>query len=161
MTRGAERHRPARIQADSASPAEQEVARIRTRLKILIHLRGQSQRQIERQAGFSKGYLSQLMCGNIDLKYRHLLAVLAALDTPLHEFFADLYPLRPGRLLGALAHFRSRSNAIDREVRDQIARLYGIGLASLADLSERLDRCEDALDELEALGLLSDSDRSG
>lgn len=139
---------------------KEEVDRIRSRLKLLIHLSKSNQRQVEQRAGFSKGYLSQLLCGNIDLKYRHVLSVLDALDIPAYEFFADLYPERPSRLLGALARFRRQSQPIDPQIREQIARLYGIGLASLEDLSERLDRCEDALEELEALGLLGD-ERSG
>ncbi len=154
MARGSAEPHTRRRRADVRPAVREEVDRIRSRLKLLIHLSRSSQRQVERRAGFSKGYLSQLLCGNIDLKYRHLLSVLEALEVPAYEFFADLYPERPSRLLSALAHFRRESRPIDPQVREQIARLYGIGLASLEDLSERLDRCEDALGELEALGLL-------
>jgi len=135
----------------------EEIGRIRARLRSIIHLAPVTQRQVEQRAGFSRGYLSQLMCGNIDLKYHHLMRILEVLDTSAGAFFAELYPGRPSRLLGALATFRRRSRPLDHHLRVQLARLYGLGLASLDDLSERLDRCEDALAELEALGFFDHS----
>ncbi len=131
----------------------QEVERIRDRLRLVIHQAPMTQRQIEERAGFSKGYLSQLMCGNIDLKFHHMVTILGAAGVSISDFFGELYPERPSRLLGALASFRRRSQPLDQQVRLQLTRLYGLGLASLDDLSERLDRCEDALAELESLGI--------
>lgn len=145
--------------AGKVQPAvRQEVERIRERLRLLIHQAPMTQRQIERRAGFSKGYLSQLMCGNIDLKYHHLMTILGAAGISASDFFSELYPERPSRLLGALASFRRRSQPLDQQVRLQLTRLYGLGLASLDELSERLDRCEDALSELESLGILGRKD---
>lgn len=136
----------------------QEVERIRDQLRLIIHQAPMTQRQIERLASFSKGYLSQLMCGNIDLKYHHLMTILNATGVTASEFFAELYPERPSHLLSALANFRRRSQPLDQQVRLQLTRLYGLGLASLDELSERLDRCEDALAELESLGILGRTD---
>lgn len=132
-----------------------EVRRTLERLRFLIYMSSLNQRQVEARAGFSKGYLSQLLGGNIELKFRHLIAILDAAGVEPGAFFADLYPRRPNRLLQALDGFQSRSRPFDRPLRIQLARLYGIGLESLADLCERLDRCEDAFSELESMGIFN------
>lgn len=136
-----------------APAPRREVTRILQRLRMLIFLSPTSQRAVEAAAGFSRGYLSQILGGHIELKYRHLIQVLEAMDFDPGVFFADLYPRRTLRPSG-LDQFQRRSRPLGDEIRLQLVRLYGLGLESLEELDERLDRCEDAFTELEALGLL-------
>ncbi|RMH23485.1 MAG: hypothetical protein D6696_00400 [Acidobacteria bacterium] len=131
-----------------------EVRRVLRRLRLLIFLSPLNQRQVEARAGFSRGYLSQIVCGNVDLKFRHLITILHAADIDPGAFFAELYPRRRSeRLQQVLDGFLRRSRPIDRLLRKQLVRLYGLGLESLEELYERLDRCEDAFSELEAMGI--------
>jgi hypothetical protein len=58
--------------------------------------RGRTGRSIERQLGWSTGYLSQILRdGPPALKVEHVLAILEALEVPPPEFFARLYDLAP------------------------------------------------------------------
>lgn len=131
-----------------------ESRRLLEHLRLLVYLSPLRQRQIEERAAFSRGYLSQLLCGNIDLKFQHLIRILNATDTAPAIFFADLYPAAPAALRSSLQRFRGRSEPFDASLRVQLLRMYGMGLESLADLSERLERCEDAFSELETRGVL-------
>lgn len=144
--------------AENVAP-EGEVRRALERLRLLIYVSPLSQRQVEKNAGFSRGYLSQLICGNIDLKFGHLIRILDATGIDPGVFFADLYPRRPPRT-AALAPVERRAPAAAADPsRLQLARLYGLGLESLEELYERLDRCEDAFSELEAMGILRHNER--
>jgi len=66
-------------------------------LRVLLAQRGASQRAVERRLGWAAGYLSQLLRPGRppELKARHLLAVLDALDEPPATFFSQLYDLAP------------------------------------------------------------------
>ncbi len=134
--------------------AAKELRRLLEHLRLLVYLSPLRQRQIEERASFSRGYLSQLLCGNIDLKFQHLVRILNATDTAPDTFFSELYPAAPAALRANLQRFRSRSEPFDASLREQLLRMYGMGLESLADLSERLERCEDAFSELETRGVL-------
>lgn len=135
-------------------------ARVRellTRLRLRIHYAPFTQRELEQRAGFSKGYLSQILHGNIDLKLSHLLAVIDALDLHPAEFFADLFDERRFAAHRLLSLGRRRSASGDARSTPlglELARLYGLGLERLDELLRRLDRCEAAFRELEERGLL-------
>jgi hypothetical protein len=65
-------------------------------LKDLIRQRARTFRSVERQLGWSNGYLSQaLREGPPALKVEQVLAVLGALGVPGRDYFADLYGLQP------------------------------------------------------------------
>lgn len=136
-----------------------------TRLRLRIHYAPSTQRELEERAGFSKGYLSQILHGNIDLKLSHLLAVIDALEVDPADFFAELFDERRfaahsllslGRRGGERGGERGseRSGARSTPLGLELARLYGLGLESLDELLRRLDRCEAAFRELEERGLL-------
>ncbi|MCP4658838.1 MAG: helix-turn-helix transcriptional regulator [bacterium] len=112
-----------------------------------------SQRMVEDRAGFSRGYLSQLLARNLDLKLWHVLAILDVLDRNPGEFFSTVYP---GSRHPALEQFKSRSQPLPPEVDDVLARLYKFGVESLDDLRKRLARCEQAVSQIEAKGYLDD-----
>ncbi len=112
-----------------------------------------SQRTVEDRAGFSRGYLSQLLARNIDLKLWHVLAILDVFDRNPGEFFSSVYP---GAHHPALEQFRTRSQPLTPEMDDVLVQLYKFGVESLDDLRQRLTRCEQAVSQLEALGYLDE-----
>jgi len=122
--------------------------RILERLRLEIYLSKVTQREIERRIGFSRGYLSQLLGGSVELKLWQLLAILHAIGKDPASFFSETFPRRRSEeVIARLQPDRSKPLSLE------LARLYGIGIESVADFRERLERCEDALDELADLGL--------
>ncbi len=68
----------------------QEAARALERLRHLVRASGRTQRSIEVENGFQRGYLSQVLKGNITLTVRHLLGILGSLDVKASSFFGRL-----------------------------------------------------------------------
>lgn len=127
-------------------PALEEIRR-------LVQVSGLSQREVEERAGFSKGYLSQLLARNLDLKVWHVLAVLDALKHSPGGFFAQVYP---ARRFPALERFQESSRPLSQGMDEVLGRLYEYGVESLNELRGRLTRCERAVTKLEDLGFLED-----
>jgi transcriptional regulator with XRE-family HTH domain len=130
-----------------------EIRLILQELRRIIKRSDLNQREVEDLAGFSRGYLSQLLAGNLDLKVWHVLSVLKAFQIPPGEFFGRIYPARPP--VNALEEFAERSMPVAEDLDQALATLYRVGIESLSDLRQRLERCERALAELEAQGLLT------
>ena len=122
-----------------------EAVRALIELRRCIAQSDLSQRKIEDHAGFSRGYLSQLLARNLELKLWHVVAILDALEVPPGEFFRRVFPRSPRH---ALRGFQSSSQPLSEETDDLLARLYGHGVESLEDLRSRLARCERAVEEL-------------
>lgn len=118
-------------------------------LQDLIEDSDVPRREIEARSGFTRGYLAQLLCGNIDLKLSHLARILAALGKTPARFFGGLYPVPPPRRRGP----RSRTRLV---VTRDIADIYGCGVESVRELRLRLAHCEEALWELKTSGILDD-----
>jgi len=129
-----------------ATPALEEIRK-------MVKDSGLSQRQVEERAGFSKGYLSQLLARNLDLKLWHVLAILDVFGRSPAEFFSNVYPCSRNP---ALRQFRSRSQPLTDEMDEVLAHLYKFGVESLEDLRKRLARCEQAISQLETLGFLDE-----
>jgi transcriptional regulator with XRE-family HTH domain len=72
------------------NPAPVPVQAVADHLRLCIQARRLTLRSIERQLGMPQGYLGQLLRGNLDLKLKHLLAVLAAIGMEPLEFFESL-----------------------------------------------------------------------
>ena len=117
-----------------------------------------TQLAIERRVGFSRGYLSQLLGGTVDLKYWHLLAILAAMEIEPSEFFGELFPRRHHPALETLDTVARRSDPDSLSY--ELARMFALGIETILDLRERLTLCEEAIDEAADLGLL-DQDHEG
>ena len=128
------------------APALEEIRRLVQASEI-------SQRKVEQRAGFSRGYLSQLLARNLDLKMWHVLAILDALGHNPGEFFSRLYP---GTRFPALERFQRTSKPLSEEMDETLGRLYKFGVESLNELRDRLSRCERAVSKLEAMGLLDE-----
>lgn len=122
------------------------------RVRLLLFLSESTQRQVEIRAGFSRGYLSQLLAGDVEIKYWQLLAILDAMEIRPAEFFTELFPRRHPALteLEALRRGSGRSS-----LSQELVRLYAFGIESIVDLIERLERCEAAIEELVDLGVLN------
>jgi len=81
-------------------------------------------RALERQLGWSAGYVSRVLNGPIELKASHLFAILRAIGKPPAEFFRETFP--PHTLLA-----RPQAVALER-------------------LAPHLDRAEADLNEMDA-----------
>ena len=125
--------------------------RILDRIRLLIYLSDTTQREVESRVGFSRGYLSQILGGTVEIKYWQLLAILQAIDFEPSEFFAKLFPRRRHPALEVLDDFRRQAG---EPLSRDLAELFAYGIESIVDFRERLERCEDALEELAILGIL-------
>lgn len=61
-------------------------------LKTLIRFSSTNNRAIEKELGFSGGYLSRLLSGKIEIKIQHILAILKLIELEPHEFFSMAFP---------------------------------------------------------------------
>ncbi len=129
-----------------------ETRRVLEEIRRLIKQSDLNQRKIEERAGFSRGYLSQLFAENITLKVWHVLAILKVLDQSPADFFCRLYP---SKRLHALEQFRLSSEPMSQELDSKLGRLYNFGVSSLQNFRQRLERCEGAIGQLEAKGLVT------
>ena len=134
--------------------AKEEAQRIIQRLRLAVYMSDLTQREIERRLDFSRGYLSQLLGGSVEMKLWQLLAVLHVIGLDPGDFFADVFPRR-GHETADLAPDTPRGAR--KPLSLELARLYGFGIESIDDFRERLERCEDALSHLRRLGILKDS----
>lgn len=107
--------------------------------------------EIERRLAFSKGYLSQLLTGSIDLKLWQLVAILDTIGKTPTKFFSELFPRR--RPAQSPIRRNSRTAAGLTVTRDVVL-VYGFGIDAIRDLGRRLDRCEKALTKLHRCGVL-------
>lgn len=151
--RGAARRPSARPQGVAQEGAQAVLDRLRWRIQCSTL----TQRALERNLGFSKGYLSQVLRGHVDLKFNHLLSLLEALEIGAGDFFAELAE-EPGARAEAPVEAKAaapeRVPTLERGL--GLARLYTFGLESIDQLERRLERCEAALGQARSLGLLEE-----
>jgi hypothetical protein len=72
--------------------AADDVQRVLALLKRAIRSSGSSQKEVDRQIGVQPGYLSQVMIGRLDLKLKHLLRALDAIEVDPSGFFTLAFP---------------------------------------------------------------------
>lgn len=148
--RAAAQRRPA---ARPQGAAKEAMRSVLERLRWRIQCSPLTQRALERNLGFSKGYLSQVLRGHVDLKFNHLLSLLEALGVDAGDFFAEIAE-EPGAAVRAEAPAappEPTRTGIEQGL--GLARLYTFGLESLGDLERRLERCEQALGVARSRGL--------
>ncbi|MCP4654614.1 MAG: hypothetical protein GY856_04245 [bacterium] len=107
--------------------------------------------EIERRLAFSRGYLSRLLTGSIDLKLWQLVGILDAIGETPAKFFSELFPRRPPSQLPTR---RKPRTAAGLTVTRDVVLVYGFGIDAIRDLGRRLERCEKALAELHRSGVL-------
>lgn len=71
---------------------DDEVRRAAKLLDVLIQATGVSLEELERRLESSPGYLGRLLSGAVELKLRHILAILRILEIEPALFFQTLYP---------------------------------------------------------------------
>ena len=76
-----------------ADPYEQEARRLADVLALVIHVAGRTRQSLEQQMGLSSGYLSKILSGAVELRVRHILAILEAVGLEPGHFFRLAFPL--------------------------------------------------------------------
>jgi transcriptional regulator with XRE-family HTH domain len=72
--------------------AQEDVQQVLSLLKRAIRSSGLSQKEVDRRIGVQPGYLSQVMIGRLDLKLKHLLRALEAIEVDPGGFFNLAFP---------------------------------------------------------------------
>ena len=70
---------------------DEEIRRLAGLLGTLVRLSGIPAYSIERKLGMSKGTLTKVFKGQVELRMRHILLVLQAIDVPPEQFFSMAY----------------------------------------------------------------------
>ena len=71
---------------------EDEVRRATKLLETVMQAAALTRKELDQRLGAGPGYVSQVLTGRMELKFRHILAVLRALDVEPSVFFQTLYP---------------------------------------------------------------------
>jgi transcriptional regulator with XRE-family HTH domain len=71
---------------------EDEVRQAARLLESLIQAAGVPEAELEQRLDVSAGYLGRLLSGEIELKLRHILSILRALEVEPSLYFESLYP---------------------------------------------------------------------
>jgi transcriptional regulator with XRE-family HTH domain len=120
---------------------DDEVRRAAKLLEGLIQVTGESQEELERRLEASPGYLGRLLAGRVELKLRHILAVLRALEIEPSLFFQTLYP--GADLAGTVRLDELRQRVKSLGVGSEPAPKAGVGMDDLERLVQ--EAVQDAL----------------
>jgi hypothetical protein len=71
---------------------EDEIRRATKLLATLVQIAGLDRQELDRLLGQGRGYASQVLSGRVELKHRHVLAILERVDVEPGIFFRVLYP---------------------------------------------------------------------
>jgi transcriptional regulator with XRE-family HTH domain len=92
---------------------EDEVRRATKLLETVMQAAGLTRKDLDQRLGAGPGYVSQVLTGRMELKFRHILAVLRALDVEPSLFFQTLYPdARPSTDQAVMEEFLKRFQKI-------------------------------------------------
>lgn len=105
---------------------EEALAALCSELRRLVRESDKTQRAIEKEHGYTRGYLSQVLNGHVSLTARHVLAILFSLEIEPGAFFSRMFP-------------------VSKEPEDE---------EMLSEIRQRMARYDSAIEELEESGLL-------
>jgi transcriptional regulator with XRE-family HTH domain len=71
---------------------DDEVRRATKLLETVMQAAGLTRKDLDQKLGAGPGYVSQVLTGRMELKFRHILAILHALDVEPSVYFQTLYP---------------------------------------------------------------------
>jgi transcriptional regulator with XRE-family HTH domain len=71
---------------------DDEVRRATKLLETVMQAAGLTRKDLDQRLSAGPGYVSQVLTGRMELKFRHILAILHALDVEPSVFFQTLYP---------------------------------------------------------------------
>jgi transcriptional regulator with XRE-family HTH domain len=77
---------------EAAMTIDEEVHRATKLLEAIMQASGFNRKELDKKLGAGPGYVSQVLTGRMELKMRHVLAILRALDVEPSLFFNTLYP---------------------------------------------------------------------
>jgi len=123
--------------------SQREARRLAGILDELLKNSKHSKRSVEKRLGLSRGYLSQLLGGQVELKMLHVFALLEILDAEVCLFFELAFP--PWQALAL-------KDPKDEKPNPRVTLKAAIWLVQ--DTVERLERIEGALGELGAFAAL-------
>jgi len=101
-----------------------------------------------------------MLGARVDLKFRHVLAVLTVLAVPPSRFWSRVFP-RENQQLPYLSHGPWPAMTTQLGGQQEVVRLYGFGIESVESLRRRLESCESDLVEMLESGLLEEVRRRG
>jgi hypothetical protein len=78
---------------------QEEVERAIKLIEGVMRVQGVTKKVLDERLGKSPGYFAQVLSGRLELKYRHILAILRGLDLEPRVFFHSLFP-GPGEAAG-------------------------------------------------------------
>jgi len=71
---------------------DDEVRRATKLLETVMQAAGLTRKDLDQRLNAGPGYVSQVLTGRMELKFRHILAILRALEVEPNVFFQTLYP---------------------------------------------------------------------
>jgi transcriptional regulator with XRE-family HTH domain len=71
---------------------DDEVRRATKLLETVMQAAGLTRKDLDQRLNAGPGYVSQVLTGRMELKFRHILAILRALEVEPSVFFQTLYP---------------------------------------------------------------------
>jgi transcriptional regulator with XRE-family HTH domain len=71
---------------------DDEVRRATKLLETVMQAAGLTRKDLDQRLGAGPGYVSQVLTGRMELKFRHVLSILRALEVEPSVFFQTLYP---------------------------------------------------------------------
>jgi transcriptional regulator with XRE-family HTH domain len=71
---------------------DDEVRRATKLLETVMQAAGLTRKDLDQKLGAGPGYVSQVLTGRMELKLRHVLSILRALEVEPSVFFQTLYP---------------------------------------------------------------------
>jgi len=71
---------------------DDEVRRATKLLETVMQAAGLTRKDLDQRLGAGPGYISQVLTGRMELKFRHVLSILRALEVEPSVFFQTLYP---------------------------------------------------------------------
>jgi len=71
---------------------DDEVRRATKLLETVMQAAGLTRKDLDQKLGAGPGYVSQVLTGRMELKFRHILAILRSLEIEPSVFFQTLYP---------------------------------------------------------------------
>lgn len=74
--------------------AKTETDQLLSTIKLVMHLSGTSNRDIERRSGWHLYYLNRIFSGEIGLRFDHIVDIARALDMKVTELFLLAFPER-------------------------------------------------------------------
>ena len=121
-----------------------QTAQLAKVLKTTIHSLGFSLREVERRLKLSRGYLTRLFGGEMDLKMDHVVEIAEVIGVPPEEIFHLAFPLEPQPSTPQVARLREafgvssepsprpeEPSAIEREIEQIVNRALSKAFANL------------------------------